>query len=134
MSLARLAPLGRVSGTWFCSLQKGDAASQAISPPPGFQIADFSNDLEDFADTAGLIENLDLVISVDTAVVHLAGTMGKPTWVLLPRVPDWRWLLDRTDSPWYPGLRLFRQAKTGNWESVIGQVAEALRDEVNRRR
>jgi ADP-heptose:LPS heptosyltransferase len=71
---------------------------------------------------------LDLIISVDTAVVHLAGAMGKPAWVLLPYVPDWRWMLNRNDSPWYPTLRLFRQPGIGEWERPIGEVCEALKD------
>ena len=75
--------------------------------------------LHDFSDTAALIENLDLVISIDTSVAHLAGALGKPVWTLLPFVPDWRWLLNRDDSPWYPTMKLFRQPSLGDWESVI---------------
>lgn len=80
----------------------------------------------DFADTAALVGQLDLVIGADTAVIHLAGALGKPGWVLLPAVPDWRWLLEREDSPWYPGLRLFRQKTMNDWPELIGRVAEAL--------
>jgi hypothetical protein len=87
---------------------------------------DWTEELHDFADTAALIANLDLVIAVDTAVVHLAGAMGKPVWTLLPFVPDWRWLLEREDSPWYPTMRLFRQSSWGDWDSVITRVVEAL--------
>ncbi len=79
-----------------------------------------------FSDTAAFIENLDLVISVDTAVVHLAGALGKPVWTLLPFVPDWRWMSDREDSPWYPTIRLFRQPSLGDWESVIAKVKDEL--------
>jgi ADP-heptose:LPS heptosyltransferase len=74
-----------------------------------------------------LIANLDLVISCDTAVAHLAGALGKPVWLLLPHVPDWRWLLERDDSPWYPTMRLFRQAKAGDWRSPIRKAVEALK-------
>jgi ADP-heptose:LPS heptosyltransferase len=80
----------------------------------------------DFADTAALIANLDLVISVDTAVVHLAGAMGKPVWPLVPFATDWRWLLGREDSPWYPTMRLFRQQAPTRWDDVIEQVAECV--------
>ncbi|WP_304590152.1 tetratricopeptide repeat protein [Burkholderia anthina] len=90
----------------------------------------FGADLQDFADTAALIACLDLVISVDTSVVHLAGALGKPVWVLLPRVPDWRWLLKREDSPWYPSARLFRQDKPGDWPAVIERVGQALAQRV----
>src|SRR6202012_4470181 len=78
-------------------------------------ILHFGEQLKDFSDTAALIANLDLVITVDTAVAHLAGALGTPVWVLLPFIPDWRWLLDRDDSPWYPTARLFRQTASGDW-------------------
>jgi ADP-heptose:LPS heptosyltransferase len=80
----------------------------------------------DFVDTMAIIEGLDLVVTVDTSVAHLAGAMGRPVWILLPYVPDWRWLLDRNDSPWYPTARLFRQSHPGDWGDVARQVAEAL--------
>jgi ADP-heptose:LPS heptosyltransferase len=91
------------------------------------EIRYFGEELSDFADTAALVQQMDLVISVDTSVAHLAGAMGKPVWILLPFVPDWRWLLDRDDSPWYPTARLFRQPKRADWESVMADVVEALR-------
>ena len=84
------------------------------------------DELDDFSDTAALVDLMDLVITVDTSVAHLAGAMGKPVWVLLPFSPDWRWLLDRDDSPWYPSAKLFRQPRVGDWDSVIDQVARAL--------
>jgi hypothetical protein len=91
------------------------------------QILSFANHLNDFSDTAALINGLDLVISVDTSVAHLSGALGKETWVLLPYVPDWRWLLDREDSPWYPSMKLYRQLSPGNWTSVLSGINENLR-------
>jgi ADP-heptose:LPS heptosyltransferase len=126
MKLAKLAPLGQAPGVRFFSLQKGEAAAEAKTPPAGMELTDWTEELKDFADTAALIANLDLVIAVDTAVVHLAGAMGKPVWTLLPYVPDWRWLLERQDSPWYASMRLFRQPCREDWDSVIAQVVEAL--------
>ncbi|MGB6965741.1 MAG: glycosyltransferase family 9 protein [Xanthobacteraceae bacterium] len=92
-------------------------------------IVHFGEQLRDFSDTAALIANLDLVISVDTAVAHLAGALAKPVWVLLPFVPDWRWLLDGDDSPWYPTMRLFRQDESRMWDNVIARVGATLRDQ-----
>jgi hypothetical protein len=89
-------------------------------------IGTVEDELEDFADTAAAISLLDLVITVDTSVAHLAGSLGKPVWILLPLTVDWRWLLDREDSPWYPTARLFRQPALGDWDSVIAHVAMAL--------
>lgn len=126
MKLADFAPLGKVAGAAFITLQKGAAAEQAKDPPAGLNLLDWSTDLSDFADTAALIENLDLVLTVDTSVAHLAGALGKPVWVLLPFVPDWRWMLERTDSPWYPTMRLFRQPRYGDWQAVIRGVAAEL--------
>ncbi len=77
-------------------------------------------------DTAAIIENLDIVISVDTSIAHLSASMGKPTWVLLPFVPDWRWLLDRNDSPWYKSIKLFRQKKRGSWDEVFKELKKNL--------
>jgi ADP-heptose:LPS heptosyltransferase len=91
-------------------------------------ILDFGNDLKSFSDTAALIANLDLVISVDTSVAHLAGALAKPVWILLPFIPDWRWLLDRDDSPWYPTARLFRQDERRSWGPVLEDVRAALSD------
>jgi hypothetical protein len=91
------------------------------------EIRHFGDELSDFADTAALVQQMDLVISVDTSVAHLAGSMGKPVWIPLSFVPDWRWMLDRDDSPWYPTARLFRQPKRGEWESVIDDIVAALR-------
>ncbi|MGA2442349.1 MAG: tetratricopeptide repeat-containing glycosyltransferase family protein [Tepidisphaeraceae bacterium] len=126
MKLATLAPLGQLPGVRFFSLQKGAAAAEAKTSPPGMKLVDWTEELKDFADTATLISNLDLVIAVDTAVAHLAGAMDKPVWTLLPFASDWRWLLERQDSPWYPTMRLFRQPSRGDWDSVIARVGEAL--------
>jgi ADP-heptose:LPS heptosyltransferase len=93
-------------------------------------LTDLSADLTDFGETAALIANLDLVITVDTAIAHLAGAMGRPVWILLPKASDWRWLLDRSDSPWYPTARLFRQSTPGEWNPVIAEVASALSQEL----
>lgn len=122
IALEKMAALTDIPDALFVSLQKG-----AESPKTGVELLDLAAELTDFADTAGLIDNLDLVISVDTAVAHLAGAMGKPVWVLLPYVPDWRWMLEREDSLWYPTMKLFRQPKIGDWESPVQRIVEALR-------
>lgn len=98
----------------------------SVDPLPPTLI-DWTRDLRDFSDTAGLIHHLDLVITIDSAVAHLAGAMGKPAWVLIPFVPDWRWMLDRTDSPWYSSLRLFRQPAPGDWSTPINHIIAELR-------
>jgi tetratricopeptide (TPR) repeat protein len=123
--LDRLAPLFDVGAT-FVSLQKGEAAAQAAAPPFGMALHDFSAELADFADTAALVMALDLVISVDTAVAHLAGALAKPVWLLDRFDADWRWLLDRDDSPWYPTMRIFRQPRLGDWDGVVHAVRGAL--------
>ena len=127
ITLARLAPLAAVPGVSFVSLQKGAPSAQAAQPPAGLVLHDFTAELGDFADTAALVEALDLVISVDTAVAHLAGALGKPVWLLNRFDTCWRWLQGRDDSPWYPSLRLFRQATPGDWDGVIASIATALR-------
>ncbi len=124
--LARLAPLAGVEGVRFYSLQKGEAAGEALRAPHGLRIADLSEELADFSDTAAAVANLDLVISVDTAVAHLAGAMGRPVWTLLRFAPDWRWLLVREDCPWYPTMRLFRQTRPGDWDAAIAALRQAL--------
>jgi Flp pilus assembly protein TadD len=126
INLREFGPLAEIPGANFWSLQLEEPAQQLV--PPGLRLIDWTDDLHDFADTAALIANLDLVITVETAVAHLAGAMGKRVWVLLRRVPPWRWLMDREDSPWYPTMRLFRQKTRGDWASVIQSVAEALRN------
>ncbi|HEX3348516.1 MAG TPA: hypothetical protein VHS58_10510 [Acetobacteraceae bacterium] len=126
IALAALAPLGDVPGVRFISLQKGPPAAEAARPPHGMQLHDFTDDLHDFADTAALVENLDLVISVCTSVVHLAGALGKPVWLLNHFGGSFRWLRGRDDSPWYPSLRQFRQPAPGDWISVIRDARGAL--------
>jgi len=125
--LAQLAPLFQSDRFTFVSLQTGEVAREAAQPKDGISITDFSSDLTDFSETAALMSNLDLVITIDTASAHLAGAMGRPAWVLLKRVPDWRWMLGRNDSPWYPTLRLFRQQIAGDWSGLIAEVTESLR-------
>jgi Tfp pilus assembly protein PilF len=111
----------------FVSLQKGVRGEDAALLSERADILDYGTGLADFSDTAALISQLDLVISVDTSVAHLAGALGKPVWILLTYFPDWRWLLGRDDSPWYPAARLFRQDKSRTWDGVIARVRQALR-------
>jgi hypothetical protein len=125
LTLAQLAPLGRPDVT-FLSIQKGPAAAQAADPPPGMSLVSLGDEIHDFEDTAAILTIADLLISVDSSPVHLAGALGRPVWVMLPFVPDWRWLLERTDTPWYPGMRLFRQPWRGDWDSVMDVMAREL--------
>ncbi|HTI66649.1 MAG TPA: tetratricopeptide repeat protein, partial [Caulobacteraceae bacterium] len=111
---------------WVC-LQHDARPDELAAFSPG-SLFEAGPSLGDWADTAGLVEGLDLVVTVDTSVAHLAGALGKPVWVLLPFAPDWRWLLDRPDSPWYPTMRLFRQPAPGDWGPVLDQVRSALAD------
>ncbi|MGO8754318.1 MAG: DUF5672 family protein [Gallionellaceae bacterium] len=126
--LELLAPLFRQDGVARFSLQIGDAAAQLA--PYRTAIADLGPELHSYSDTAAAVSVLDLLISVDTSVVHLAGALGRPAWVLLPYAPDWRWMLEREDSPWYPGLRLFRQDERGDWDGVVQKLVEALSGQV----
>ncbi|MEY2633391.1 MAG: hypothetical protein RIR00_2045 [Pseudomonadota bacterium] len=127
--LASLAPLSQVAGLAFVSLQHGADAAAALAPPAGLSLTPLGGEFSDFADTAAVLAQLDLLISVDTAVAHLAGALGRPCWLLLPDyLTDWRWLERRNDSPWYPGHRLFRQPRPGDWAEVIRQVRTALSD------
>ena len=119
--------LGQISDSIkFYSLQKGVAEKQTKNLLANMQVVNLTEEINDFSDTAALIENLDLVVSVDTAVAHLAGALGKPVWILVPFVAPWRWMLNREDSPWYPTMRLFRQPSLGDWESVIAKVKDEL--------
>ena len=127
-TLPELAPLAFVKGINWIGLQKGGAAEQARPEllPYNFKLINWGPQFEDFYDTAAAVAALDLVISIDTAVAHLAGAMGKPVWVLLPTVPDWRWLLERSQTPWYPTAHLFRQTKKGDWTRVIAHLSASL--------
>jgi ADP-heptose:LPS heptosyltransferase len=128
-----------MDGVTFYSLQKGQPAEAELpaliqagwNGPP---IIDLTAELQDFSDTAALIEHLDLVISVDTSTAHLAGAMGKPVWVLNRFDTCWRWMLERDDSPWYPTLKLYRQTTPGDWDSVVERVRDDLIGLVHARR
>jgi tetratricopeptide (TPR) repeat protein len=122
-----LAPLGRIPRVRLYSLQVGFGSEQSADIPG---LVDFAGELDQktgaFMDTAALINSLDLVITVDTSIAHLAGALGRPVWTMLCYMPDWRWMLDRGDSPWYPTMRLFRQTEKGDWGTVIDRVVSAL--------
>lgn len=129
--LERFEPLARVEGVRLISLQKNHGSEQLRALAGRFPVHDLGESFDEiagaFVDTSAVLANLDLVVCVDSAIAHLAGAMGVPCWLALPRTPDWRWLLGRSDSPWYPTLRLFRQTQTGDWGGVFGEMAEALR-------
>ena len=124
IALARLAPLFRSGDVWVSLQKEVRDRDQAALHASG--LIDLTSDLDDFADTASLISSLDLVIAVDTSVAHLAAALGKPVWLMVPFSPDFRWLLDREDSPWYPSMRLMRQKRPGDWDSVITKIGQAL--------
>lgn len=128
MSWETLSPLTQVSGVDWFSLQYGEHPGAST----GGRVADLAPQTEDFRDAAAAIEQLDLVISVDSSMAHLAGALARPVWVLLPFLADWRWLLDREDTPWYPTMRLFRQPERGDWQSVVRSVGKALVEECSK--
>lgn len=129
MDSAQFAQLEEIEGIKLYSLQK-DQTTRPLATELGERlVADFGSKLTRFAETAAIVENLDLVITVDTSLAHLAGALGKPVWTLLPYAPDWRWLLRRDDSPWYPTMRLFRQEAAGDWGEVMAGVREALKSQ-----
>jgi len=130
LRLDALQSLWEVDGVQFVSLQKGTPAEEIKTLPAQLKLTDLGSELADFSDTAAVIEQLDLVLCVDTAVAHLAGALGKPVWVMLPTPADWRWLEGREDSPWYPTMRLFRQRERGQWGEVIERVKTALAQRV----
>ncbi len=128
VGLRELGGLAEIPGVVFVALQKGAAAAQMANWPGPAPLVDLGPQLADFEDTAAVISQLDLVVTVDTAVAHLGGALGVPTWVMLPYAADWRWLRDRTDSPWYSGMRLFRPPATRRWNVVVTDVAAALEE------
>lgn len=131
MPFAALGPLWDIEGVSWYSLQVGERQSDLSSDPAG-RIEDLSPYLSDFSETAAALSEMDLVVTVDTAIAHLAGALGRPCWVMLPFFTDWRWLMGRTDSPWYPSLRLFRQSERGDWGNVVASITDALTQRVGR--
>lgn len=131
--LSCFAPLFEIQGASFYSLQPG-GGSALRSEPTTRRVIDLTDSIGDFADTAALLMNMDLVISVDTSVAHLAGALAKPVWTLLPFAPDWRWQTQRTDSPWYPSMRLFRQHKPRSWQEPVQEAAQTLAENIAARR
>jgi len=128
-SLSNFQPLAEVPGLSLYSLQKGPGSEQADTPPTGMNLIRLDREMdltERFVDTAALMMNLDLIISVDTSTVHLAGALGRPVWTVLSAFPDWRWTHKGQESPWYPAMRLFRQTESGDWTGVFARVKEAL--------
>jgi tetratricopeptide (TPR) repeat protein len=129
--LAAFEPLARLPGMKLVSLQKKHGLDQLEHLPPGMAVhtlgPDFDEGPDAFVDTAAVLASLDLVVTSDTALAHLAGTLGRPTWIALRRVPEWRWGVERDDSPWYPSVRLFRQRNEGEWAPVFAEIASALR-------
>ena len=130
IAFSHFRQLTRVEGITFYALQKGLTIAQHEELALAGEVVDLGAELQDFTDTAAIVASLDLVITVDTSVAHLAGALGKPVWILLPYAPDWRWLRERGDSPWYPTARLFRQTVAGQWSSVIEKVKRELQHAV----
>ncbi len=134
LRLSQLASLFDVPGIAWCSLQQvvrgADRDTLATLP----QLAFFGDELRDFGDTAALCEAMDLVVTVDTSIAHLAGVLGKPVWIMLPAMPDYRWMLSRDDTPWYPTARLFRQARRTEWAPVVARIHKELQVRLATRR
>jgi hypothetical protein len=126
-SLDQFLPLLRLPGLRFYSLQCGPRAADLQRLPAGIEVEDLGRRVRDFADTASALGQMDLVISVCTATLHLAGALGRPVWGVLSYAPCWRWMLGRSDSPWYPTMTLFRQPTPGDWPGFIAQIESALR-------
>ena len=127
MTLAKLAPLARLENTALVSLQIGPSVAQVATYYGAAPLINLGAEIEDFTDTMAILELLDHVVSVDTSIVHLAGAMGRPVSVLLPFAPDWRWLCERSDTPWYPSVELFRQVTSSSWSEPVAAVVERLR-------
>lgn len=129
--LAELMPLARLSGVRLISLQKGAGSEQIQGLPPEMKVESpplpFDEGADAFLDAAAVMDCLDLVVTSDTAIAHLAGALGRPVWLALQKVPDWRWQLQRGDCPWYPSMRLFRQSEHGRWDTVFQRMSEELR-------
>jgi hypothetical protein len=125
-SLADFAPLAALPGIALVSLQKGPAAAQAGQYFGMAPLVNIGAEITDYEDTIAILDGLDLLVTVDTSVGHIAGAMGRPAFILLARAPDWRWLLERTDTPWYPSVRLIRQAETGVWTDVMATAAKLV--------
>jgi hypothetical protein len=124
--LADLAPIGNVPGIALLALQKGPKTGQAGGWYGRAPLINLGAEIQDYDDTMAILANIERLVTVDTSVAHLAGAMGRPVWIMLPFAPDWRWLLRRADTPWYPSVRLFRQSTVRRWDDVLGAVATAL--------
>lgn len=128
--LADLAAIGNVPGIALLSIQKGPKTNQAGGWYGRAPLINLGAEIDDYDDTMAILANIDCLVTVDTSVAHLAGAMGRPVWIMLPFAPDWRWLLNRSDTPWYPSVRLFRQSSPRRWDDVLQNVAAALTEEV----
>jgi tetratricopeptide (TPR) repeat protein len=126
VQLADFAPITQVPGIALLALQKGPRTGQAGAYYGRAPLINIGAEIADYDDTMAILENLDLLVTVDTSAAHLAGAMGRPVWIMLPHAPDWRWLLDRADTPWYPSARLFRQQSTRTWDDVMRTIATEL--------
>lgn len=124
--LADFRPLANVAGVALLALQKGPRTDQAGAWYGRAPLINIGAEIDDYDDTMAILDNLDLLVTVDTSVAHLAGAMGRPVWIMLPKAPDWRWLLDRTDTPWYPSVRLFRQSNVRRWDDVAQAITTEL--------
>jgi len=137
-ALAEFLGLAKLANVRLISLQKNEGVEQLGALPEGANVETLGEDYDAggdaFLDTAAVMESLDLVIASDSAIAHLAGALGRPVWVALQHVPEWRWLLDRADSPWYPTMRLFRQRARGDWRGVFADIENALRERMREER